>query len=105
MIVGALASDCFSGLGWAADPFLEGLLDLDRRQGRPSGAGFAGRLRRSWTPDQIEKRIGWLSGRRPGCGAADSCLEQVRLMGREGGPSGHLPSTDARPFAHRENSG
>jgi hypothetical protein len=33
-----------SWLAWAADPFLEGLLDLLRRQGRPSGAGFAGRF-------------------------------------------------------------
>ena len=29
---------------WAADPFLEGLLDLTRSQGRPPGAGFAGRF-------------------------------------------------------------
>ena len=27
----------------AADPFLEGLLDLTRRQGRPAAAGYAGR--------------------------------------------------------------
>ncbi|MEU0270209.1 hypothetical protein, partial [Nocardioides sp. NPDC006303] len=32
------------GLVWAADPFLEGLLDEPRSQGRPSAAGFAGRF-------------------------------------------------------------
>ena len=95
---------CFLWLVWAADPFLEGLLDPIRRQGRPSGAGFAGRFAvLDSGPDR--ERFGWLSGRGPGCGAADPCLRKVRLMGRKGGPPGHLPSTDTRPFAHRENSG
>ncbi|MFD7077469.1 hypothetical protein ACFV9G_24885, partial [Nocardioides sp. NPDC059952] len=34
-----------SGLVWAADPCLEGLLDGPRSKGRPAAAGFAGRYR------------------------------------------------------------
>jgi hypothetical protein len=33
-----------SGLVWAADPCLEGVLDRPRSQGRPSAAGYAGRF-------------------------------------------------------------
>ena len=99
-----LVRDRSSWLVWAADPFSRvfsadpGVKDGLRPPASPAAS-------RSLTPGPVEKRFGWLSGRRPGCGAADSCLGQVRLMGREGGPSGHLPSTDARSFAHRENNG
>ena len=56
----------------AADPFSEGLLELVRSQGRPTGAGYAGRLRRSWTPGQLEKI--WLVIRGGGGGVAELML-------------------------------
>ena len=57
-----------SWLGFAADPFLKGVLGVARSKGRPSAAGFAGRLRRSLTP-VVAENFGWLSGRRQGFGA------------------------------------
>ena len=82
-------ADVFSGLGWAADPFLEGLLDLDRRQGRPSGAGFAGRFavldsgpdrEKIWLAIGAAARV-WRSGILLGTGEVD---------GVEGWPFGPL---------------
>ena len=91
-----------SWLGWAADPFSEDVLDGPRSKGRPSAAGFAGRFAVLDTGDRREKI--WLA-----IGAAarvwpqqNLASEQVVLMGVDCGPSGHLPSTRTRPFAHRE---
>jgi len=55
-------------LGFAADPFGEGVLGDGRCQGSPKATGEAGGRRPSFTPDAAEN-FGCISGRRQGFGA------------------------------------
>ena len=93
---------------WAADPFLRvfstrpGVKDGLRPPATPAAS-------RSWTPRHVEKRFGWLSGRRPECARGEmspwrSNLSRppnpqtlARAQRQRGGHSGHLPSTDSTP--------
>ena len=71
--------ECFFGVGVGRRPVFEGLLDLDRRQGRPSGAGFAGRFavldsgpdrEKIWLAIGAAARV-WRSGFMSGTGEVD----------------------------------
>ena len=91
-------------LGWGGPPTRSLMVfstDPGVKDGlRPPASPAASR---SLTPGPVEKKLAGYRGGGPGVARRKSCAFGLVLMGCEGGPSGHLPSTETMPFAHREN--